>query len=84
MMAEKNSATMLGNQGGMWWMQSTAMNNPRMLGGDGVGKVTRGTQKRDCPTYWLIKRISTVLRSNSSKKGRAEKPSFAGCRPASS
>lgn len=35
-------------------------------------------------TYWLIKRISTVLRSNSSKNGREEKPSFAGCIPASS
>lgn len=35
-------------------------------------------------TYWLIRRISTVLKSNSSKNGRAENPSFAGCIPASS
>lgn len=35
-------------------------------------------------TYWLTKRTSTVLKSNSSKKGRAEKPSLAGCIPASS
>lgn len=40
-------------------------------------------QKKRC-TYWLIRRTSTVLRSNSSKKGSAEKPSFAGCIPASS
>jgi hypothetical protein len=35
-------------------------------------------------TYWLIRRISTVLKSNSSKKGKDENPSLAGCIPASS
>lgn len=39
---------------------------------------------KERPTYWLIRRISTVLRSNSSKNGRAANPSFAGCMPASS
>ena len=34
--------------------------------------------------YCEIRRTSTVERSNSSKKGRAAKPSYAGCIPASS
>jgi len=34
--------------------------------------------------YWEMRRISTVDRSNSSKKGRAARPSYAGCMPASS
>lgn len=44
----------------------------------------RGESSKETRTYWLIKSISTVLRSNSSKKGSAENPSFAGCIPASS
>lgn len=35
-------------------------------------------------THWLISRTSTVLRSNSSKYGKAARPSNAGCWPASS
>lgn len=35
-------------------------------------------------THWLIRRISTVLRSNSSNQGKAAMPSRAGCIPASS
>ena len=35
-------------------------------------------------THWLIRRTSTVLRSNSSNQGKAAIPSSAGCMPASS
>lgn len=35
-------------------------------------------------TYWLMSRTSTVLKSKSSKKGKAASPSYAGCWPASS
>ena len=35
-------------------------------------------------THWLIRSMSTVLRSNSSNQGKAAIPSRAGCMPASS
>jgi hypothetical protein len=34
--------------------------------------------------YWLMRRTSTVLMSNSSKYGKDAKPSWAGCMPVSS
>lgn len=56
----------------------------RTLWHPGIPTTKWGESSKETVTYWLIKSISTVLRSNSSKKGSAENPSFAGCIPASS
>lgn len=51
---------------------------------EGCRRKSKVSDREEQFTYWLMRRISTVLRSNSSKNGRAENPSFAGCMPASS